>query len=361
MSEFQSGLLGIGIVVVLIVLAFNKWQEHRYRSQSEASLKPQAVDALLTPSSAASYSAVETEIPREQDAVNAEVSELTDPGTSAALSRGIQNQSASKLALTPIDLVVSIDSDYGLTLSDLHSGMQADGLARRVATRTLIDGNWENLREEGRYRQVNLSLQLVNRQGAVSAQDLEQFAAWVGEVAGRCGATHAPFDLATARQTAIRLDEFCGEVDILIAVHVVAGNSPFPGTRIRAIAEAAGLAIEVDGVFRKRDEEGREIFRLANEGESLFRTELMRELVTNSVILEFDVARSPGGIHSFGKFRQFAAHLASGMGGKVVDDNRAALSGEGFDAIARELTGVYQSMAEQGIVPGSPESLRLFS
>ena len=361
MSEFQSGLLGIGILVVLVVIAFNQWQERRYRRQSEGSLKPQPVDVLLAPFTVAPDNTAEPETMPELEAAKAGPGETTDPTTGPAMPRGIQNHPASTLASTPIDLVVSIESVSGISISDLQSGISEDGIVRRIGMRTLIEGNWEKLREGGRYQQVNLGLQLVNRQGAVTARDLEQFAAWVGEVARRCGATHAPLDLATARQSAIRLDEFCGEVDILIAVHVVAGTSPFPGTRIRAIAEAAGLSIEADGVLRKRDEEGRELYRLANEGESLFRAELMRELVTNSVVLEFDVARSPGGIHSFGKFRQFAGHLASGMGGKVVDDNRAPLSGAGFDAIARELTGIYQAMAARGIAPGNPESLRLFS
>ncbi len=368
MNEFQTGLLAIGTLVVLVVIAFNKWQEQRYRRQSVASIKPQSVDVLLEPLADVPDSTAESETAREHDALDAKkalVSGVFDTATSSALSRGIPNQPASTPASNPasipIDLLVGIDSVSGVSLSDLHAGMLENGVARRIDMWTLIEGSREKLREDGRYQQVNLSLQLVNRQGAVSVLDLKQFAAWVGAVAHRCGATYAPLDLATARQAAIKLDQFCGEVDILIAIHVVAGSNPFPGTRIRAISEAAGLIIEADGIFRKRDDEGRELFRLANEGETLFQAELMRELVTNSVILEFDVARSPGGIHSFGKFRQFAGHLASGMGGKIVDDNRAPLSSAGFDAIARELTGVYQSMAACGIAPGNPESLRLFS
>ena len=87
----------------------------------------------------------------------------------------------------------------------------------------------------------------------------------------------------------------------------------------------------------------------------------MREFETSSLILEFDVARCPGGNHSFSRFRQFAEHLATGLGGRVVDDNRAPLDGTGFDAIAKELVAIYQAMAIRGILPGSPDSLRLFS
>ena len=135
----------------------------------------------------------------------------------------------------------------------------------------------------------------------------------------------------------------------------------FPGTRIRAIAESAGLVLESDGKFRRRDDDGRELFRLSNEAGEPFLAEKMRELSTPSVILEYDVARSPGGNHAFAKFRQFSEHLASGLGGKIVDDNRNPLDSSGFNAIAKELTGIYQEMSVRNMPPGCPDSLKLFS
>ena len=215
--------------------------------------------------------------------------------------------------------------------------------------------------ENTRYRCINVGLQLVNRQGPVSLQDLESFAAWIRAVAERSGARAAPLDLEAARDQARMLDQFCGEVDIQIAIHIIAANAPFSGTRIRAIAEAAGLVMEADGKFRRRDEDGRELFSLANEGETVFQADIMRELATAALILEFDVARASGGNHSFARFRQFAEHLASGLGGRIVDDNRASLDVMGFDAIGRELVAIYQAMATRGIQPGSPDSLRLFA
>jgi FtsZ-interacting cell division protein ZipA len=362
MSEFQLGLLGIGIVVVLVVLAFNMWQERRYRRQSEAALRPHAVDALLEPSMAGQAKRMdEAELPRIPEPAEVDADQTTEASPSSPVSRLNQVQSESSILSNAIDLVVDVEFASETSLSELDIQLQEDRLIRRIRMEALSDGKWEQLRENARYKRIGFGLQLVNRQGPVSVQDLEHFAAWIGDFAGRCNATYNPLDLVSARNAALAIDQFCNEVDILIAVHVVAGSVAFPGTRIRAIAESAGLTIEADGIFRKRDDEGRELYRLTNEGGALFQPELMRELATHSVILEFDVARSPGGNHSFNRFRQFAEHLASGLGGKVVDDNRAPLSGPGFDAIAKELSSVYQTMAARGIAPGSPESLRLFS
>jgi hypothetical protein len=64
-----------------------------------------------------------------------------------------------------------------------------------------------------------------------------------------------------------KLDEFCAAVDIQFVLHVVeAGGGVFAGTKLRGVAEAAGLALEGDGVFRARDEGGGELFTVANLG-----------------------------------------------------------------------------------------------
>ena len=67
MNEFQTGLLAIGTLVVLVVIAFNKWQERRYRRQSVASIKPQSVDVLLEPLADVPDSTAESETAREHD------------------------------------------------------------------------------------------------------------------------------------------------------------------------------------------------------------------------------------------------------------------------------------------------------
>src|SRR3989304_4000535 len=47
MSDLQLGLLAIGAVVVIAVLAFNKWQEVRFRREAEGSLKSHHDDVLM--------------------------------------------------------------------------------------------------------------------------------------------------------------------------------------------------------------------------------------------------------------------------------------------------------------------------
>ena len=47
MTELQMGLIGLGAIAVVGVVAYNKWQEVRQRRQAEQALKASHPDVLL--------------------------------------------------------------------------------------------------------------------------------------------------------------------------------------------------------------------------------------------------------------------------------------------------------------------------
>ncbi len=71
---------------------------------------------------------------------------------------------------------------------------------------------------------------------------------------------------------------FCAGVDVAIGVNVIAeeGNT-FAGTRIRALAEAAGFKLEPDGVFHYRNERRQTLFTLDNHEPAPFLPEQTQE------------------------------------------------------------------------------------
>ena len=48
MNELQLGLLAIGVVAIVAVLGFNRWQERKYRRQAEQRFQSSHDDVLLT-------------------------------------------------------------------------------------------------------------------------------------------------------------------------------------------------------------------------------------------------------------------------------------------------------------------------
>ena len=351
MSELQLGLLAVGIGIVAAVFGYNKWQEARYRREAEANIARPGEDVLLhspVPAAGRREPTLEADEPTLPD--------IVPPGemTAAPPAPAVLSQA--------IDFIVEMEADPPMRGAALLAAATAQSgrPAKSVHWEGDSGSGWEALRPDGWYGRVRAGMQLVDRKGPVSEQDLEAFEAGVTQAASTVRARVAPPELGAALRAAASLDRFCGEVDIQIAVHVIPAEQPFQGTNVRALAEAAGLSLERDGRFRLRDEQGRALFSLANEAAAApFSAADMRTLQTTALLVELDVPRAPGA--AFARFRDFALHAASALGGSLVDDNRSVLKAASFEAIAAQLQPVYESMQAQGLAAGSPLALRLFS
>jgi len=358
MSDLQIALLAIGIALIAAVFAYNKWQEARFRRLAENGVKSGHADVLLHSSAQAEAPAgpagrVEPVWADEGEAI--EKAPVTSPAPASKPSTAVLSEA--------IDFMVTLEAPAPVAGRSLLEA--APPVLARFGKRVRFEGHgsegWEPLVPEQSYRQMRAGLQLVDRRGAIRQEDLQAFCSDLARAAGVVGATIAEGAHETGLATAARLDRFCEQVDIQIAVHVVPAAAVFPGTKIRALAEAAGLSLEQDGRFHHRDERGQESFVLANEEKVPFSSEAMKALSTGALLLELEVPRAPGGAVAFERFRRFAEQLAAGLGGKLVDDNRAPLDRAAFEAISAQLAPVYDSMRAQGIPAGSPLALRLFS
>lgn len=357
MSELQLGLVVVGAIVVVCVLAYNKWQELQYRRHAEHDFSLGHRDVL--------FGAADT--PKQESHPGPVPAQGRIEPTLQHHSTGPAATSAGSAALSePLDYMVDIqavDELAGAALIDAARAVLAE-FSKPVKLEGYDETGdfWEPLRHEGRYSRMRAGLQLVDRRGAVAAEDLALFAAAVQEAAASAGALGLPGDSKEALRLANELDRFCGELDIQIAVHVVAADGqPLPGTKIRALAEAAGLNLEHDGKFRRRDDLGRVIFDLGNREGTPFAVDTMRSLVTAGVTAAFDVPRAPGGARAFEQFRDFARQMAQALEGRIVDDNRAEIGPAAFEKIQAQVVAVQRVMEARGISAGGPLALRLFS
>jgi hypothetical protein len=155
------------------------------------------------------------------------------------------------------------------------------------------------------------------------------------------------------------LDDFCAEVDIQVVVHLQGG--PFPGTKLRAAAEAAGLALEASGKFALRDDNHLLVYTLGARDGTAFTASTIKDAAPAGLSLALDVARTLDTRRSFESMARLAHQLAAVLGGSIVDDNGNALDDRSVAAIAQQLDTVRARLETQGIAPGSPTALRLFS
>ena len=369
MTDLQLGLLAIGAIVVVAVLAFNKWQEFRFRRDAEGSLRSRHDDVLMEAAKEHAGARGAEAAERHRSARGGERGpervEPTLDGRQSGMGPDLSEVSEEPLLTPLIDFIVPVEAAQDIDGEALLDAAAAPlgGFSKPVRLEGYDEdgAKWEGLRPGARYTRMRAGLQLVDRQGLVSEAELATFGAGVQQAAAAAGAVAMVPDRGEAMGHAAELDKFCSQVDILIAMNVVSAAAPFPGTKVRALAEANGLVLEDDGRFRRRDEQGRVLYELANGDSTLFSAEALRSMSVSGLTLELDVPRTPDPVRAFEQFRDLVRQLAQVFEGSVVDENQATVLPAAFDRILTQVQTVQRAMAARSIAPGTPSALRLFS
>jgi FtsZ-interacting cell division protein ZipA len=329
MSELQIGLLAIGALVVVGVVAYNRVQERGAKRAAERAFRSGHADVLLD------------DAPRE-------------PAAAPEAARAAEPQPAPRAAEPQPDPAIDYIIEFTCEQPAAQGAMieQWSAIERRHARRALLAGSADG-------RTWHAGLQLVSRDGAVGEADLIEFRSAVETLAAAIGATVAAPEMRAAVEAARALDDFCAETDIQVVVHVQGG--PFPGTKVRAAAEASGLALEADGRFTLRNDEQKLLYTLGARDGTAFSAATMREAAPEALTLALELARTPDTRRSFESMTRFARQLVSVLGGGMVDDNGNLLDERAIGAIALQLDAVRAKLEARGVPPGGPTALRLFS
>lgn len=222
---------------------------------------------------------------------------------------------------------------------------------------------WERLTADNdlQLRRLRVGLQLVNRMGPVSEGDLTIFTNAIRALADELMAV-ADMPSSRVLDQAAEIDRFCAAVDLEIGINLVSRGSAFSGTKIRALAEAAGMVLGIDGLFTRYDDEGRAQFSLQNYESTQFTADTVRTLTTHGLTFLLDVPRVDHGERVFQQMAELAKRFADTLNGALVDDNRQPLSDAQLDHIRREFIGKPQAtMLGFGLPAGSAQARRLFS
>ena len=371
MSDLQLGLLGIGIVAVLAVLAYNKWQEIRYRRRAERDFGSPLDDVLLQTenskgdSEPARAGVDHAGIPRSQKFPSARIDPVFGTESAPVPEVATRPESDQHVLAEEFDFIVVVEcaeeveagsiieaSAKAMTIGNPSKAVRWEGFREQI-------GAWEPLRANGRYANIRAGMQLVDRGGAASAGDLASFEASVQKVALALGAIPMAGSLAAAATRALELDRLCTEVDIQIALNVTPKQGvTFTGSKVRASADSAGLTLDPDGRFRRRID-GKEQYSLRSRDGAQIREN--QESLVNGLTLELDVPRAPGGMDTFEEFRDCAVRLASELNGDITDDNGIPLTQAAFDSIIARVSEVHRTMEYHGLRAAGSAALRLFS
>jgi len=375
MSDLQIGLAILGGLVVASVLAFNWWQERQFRQRGEQTFSVRHDDVLLGQPAmpGASAAMAGSPQPHSHDEPRIEPSmeprmephldndpEAVAPAFSSVLKGGVVD-----LPRPEIDYIVELRAGEFIAADKLARLKQSlPGLTRRISFGGLNDHSksWEALRDGGCYASVRVALQLVDRSGPVNEEQLRAFGDVIRDTASEMSAIAELPEFAPALERAVALDEFCADVDVLVGINVIANTGQvFHGTKIRALAEAAGLHLQASGVFHCHDEQGATLYSVDNQESEPFLIDRIRNITTPGITFLLDVPRVANGPRVFDKMVAMSRSFADSLDGTLADDNRALLNDSGLDRIRAQLRAIYTAMEQRGIEAGGPLALRLFS
>ena len=356
LSEFQMGLAALGVVVIAGVFVFNKWQERKYRKAARG-FESGHEDVLLVErgASAPPPAAAAEPAGRVEPQWNMPVGEgdpaAAEEGTGPVVSRAAPP--AETLAEATLD--DRVDCIFELTFGAAISGADAAALAADFDTQRHVGidafnapaGAWEAPLADAVYERIRIGLQLTDRSGPVRESDLAAFQGAVEHIAATRGATVGALGPDKPLTQAAQLDSFCAAVDVQIGISLVA-EMTFAETKFRGLAEANGFAREDDGVYRRRDDEGREILTLRQTGPA-------------TVTFALDVPRVPRQLGAFGMLAHCARSLAKGLDARIIDDNHSRLDEAALARILQDVNVIHGRMEAAGLSSGGALALRLFA
>ncbi len=315
------------------------------------STAPAVPDAMpkTTPASALA----DGDMPPVVSVVEAGVTE-TEPETSPILGSGLDEGTEF---IARLKFAAPLLANFGPLLSVLR---RIGKPMRAYGCRT--DGNWEALSSHPRnvYAQVEFGLQLADRGGAVSQDQLDAFCRALYEFAAEEGGAVSCPSKEEALGLARDLDLFCMDVDVLIGLNVVSADSrPFTSEAMHSHAQEARLTLESDGTIHARDDFGHTLVTLANQEDEPFPRD-GRGLTTHGVTLLFDVPRVADGLAVFDRMTRLGFDLAWRLEGRLVDDNGRSVSEDSLTRDRARLSQFFARMEARGIPAGGERALRLF-
>src|SRR5690606_20148938 len=207
MSDLQIGLISLGIVLILVVVCFNWWQDRRVRQRMQEHFPEAEQDPLMGVSPAGvrrepAFGA----LPHASDALGDDPAEV-DPATEAVIDIAFAHPAAG---------------------SDLQEAVQAvhkvGGKPVRVFAESESGGHHAWLRDTDSYVSLQLTVLLANRSGALT--DIEWSSLWTiaqhldESVVGSVEGPEQDSVLDRARQ----LDALCAGLDAQVGLALPLGE-----------------------------------------------------------------------------------------------------------------------------------------
>jgi len=339
LSDLQFALAAIGLVILILVAILNfKYTRARRqaREQSQFTREPSFGPGFSDP-----------EMGRTEPSFGS---------TSAVKS------SPEKFSIDPrIDCVITLRFDEAITgseiLEEIHdwTDSQVQTTARWVCEGLNADQDaaedWEALKAESSYSELQLAIQLASRRGAIGVLELSDFCSRAQALAETLGSQIDMPSVNTMLESAKELDVMAADSDIQLSINILF-DAPCPWGNFDALMRQRGFKLAHNGRQYEFYSNGVLIFNSAD---------LDPNSPVSQLTLLLEVPLVAQEERAFERMLGEGVEIAQAAHGRLVDDNGINLSEAAVVTIHQHLDVLYANLEKSGVSAGSSTASRLFS
>jgi acyl-coenzyme A thioesterase PaaI-like protein len=375
MSDLQIGLIVLGVLLILMVLGFNWWQDRRVRRKMQAHFPSNEHDPLLGAAGSeagAPHGVPQAHVPRREPGLGAAgmaggAASGFPPGAPHAASGpasatthvhgdGDDGEEADPASEVVIEVSFA-EPVRGADLLPVTQSMRAAGRKpMRVFGQTDAQRHRARLRPDERYVALQIAVLLANRTGPLTAIEWSQAWARAQDLGERFDAAIEGPDQQAVLERAARLDDTCAALDTQVGLTLLLGGAQ-PAAEVLAVARDLGFVHDGPRLAWMADT-GLARFTLTRADGAAFDAGMGGVERLNLLL---DVPCSPPDERAFGRMVEVGRQLAQRLRAELVDDQGKPLADASVAVIDERLQVLFGQLEQAGLRAGSERALRVFA
>ena len=260
-----------------------------------------------------------------------------------------------------IDCVITLRFDEGISGAEILEEINAwNDIPVTSTARWMCEGlnadaaaaeDWETLRSEASYSELQLAIQLANRRGPIGVLELSDFCSRAQALAETLGSQIDMPSVSAMLDGAKELDAMAAESDIQLSINVLFDEAT-PGANFDALMRKRGFRLSRNGRAYEFYSNGTFIFTSA---------EIDPNAPIKQATLLLEVPLVSQDERAFERMLGEGIEIAQAAHGRLVDDNGINLTEAAVMSIRQHLDVLYANLEKGGVPAGSSTASRLFS
>jgi FtsZ-interacting cell division protein ZipA len=382
MTELQASLIAIGAVIVVGVIAYNKWTEWRAKNSVENAFSDMPDDVLMGGGNA--HQSLHDDAAHEHnndehdhsahdeyhqqhdqhehghvDHTDEDDHHVAAQTTHAARAEPLEfiHATAKTSPLDPVvDCIIPLALEHPLRGEKIIAAFQSLRFVGNKLVQVIGEtetGNLEPVAHGGAYHSLQVGVQMASRLSPLSELEYSELVLGLNNMGDELGSMPDIPDMSQVISDARRLHQFIQEFDVQLSVNVRSKGMPWLVATMRPALQRQGLDLRPDGRLIMSDGDGGMLFSISMNASPADESTKMMTLLLPVPMVE---SQRQG----FEAMTAFAKSLASRLSGEVIDDSGQPLNDASLDAIAAQVNDFYHAMEEYGVTAGSSAAKRLF-